>query len=152
MIALLQRVTEASVTVEGSVIGEIGPGTLALIGVEAGDTSAQADRMLERIIAWRMFSDGSGRMNLNLTQAGGSLLLVPQFTLAANTDAGHRPSFSKAAAPALGEQLFDYLLVKAKQTLDGVASGRFGAHMSVRLINDGPVTFRLRVPPPPSSA
>ena len=151
MIALLQRVSEASVAVDGQVVGEIGPGTLALVGVENGDTEAQADRLLERIIAWRMFSDESGRMNLNLNQVGGSLLLVSQFTLAANTDCGHRPSFSNAAAPDLGKKLFDYLLANAKQNLEAVASGRFGAHMKVRLVNDGPVTFRLRVAPPSST-
>jgi D-tyrosyl-tRNA(Tyr) deacylase len=148
MIALLQRVSEADVQVNGNVIGGIGTGTLALVGVERGDTEAQADRLLERIIAWRMFPDESGRMNLDLVQTGGNLLLVPQFTLAADTASGHRPSFAHAAPPAEGQRLFNYLLERAGRNLENVASGQFGAHMSVRLVNDGPVTFHLRVAPP----
>ena len=154
MIALLQRVSEASVLVNdelaGDVItGEIGKGILALIGVEKGDETAQADRLLERILSYRMFEDVPGKMNLNLTQANGNLLLVPQFTLAANTNKGNRASFTSAAAPDDGRRLFDYMLERARSTLGQCETGKFGAHMKVSLINDGPVTFRLRVPPQP---
>ncbi len=156
MIALLQRVSEASVLVNekssndevfGEVTGAIGAGILALIAVEKGDTQAQADRLLQRILAYRMFEDENGRMNLSLLQTGGQLLLVSQFTLAANTNSGNRPSFAPAAEPAEGERLFDYLLKSARHELGEVPSGRFGAYMQVRLVNDGPVTFNLRVPP-----
>jgi len=163
MIALLQRVSEASVLVnenslnngenssntgfKGVITGEIGAGILALIAVEKGDTEAQADRLLQRILAYRIFEDDSGRMNLNLLQTGGQLLLVSQFTLAADTNSGNRPSFTPAAEPATGKRLFDYLLESARRELGQVPSGRFGAYMEVRLINDGPVTFNLRVPP-----
>jgi D-tyrosyl-tRNA(Tyr) deacylase len=157
MIALLQRVSEASVLVNENssntesgreVTGAIGAGILALIAVEKGDTKAQADRLLQRILAYRIFEDGSGRMNLNLLQAGGQLLLVSQFTLAADTNSGNRPSFTPAAEPAEGRRLFNYLLESARSELGEVPSGRFGAYMEVRLVNDGPVTFNLRVPPP----
>ena len=153
MIALLQRVSEASVLVNEnssnpSLSGKIGAGILALIAVERGDTEAQADRLLQRILAYRIFDDENGRMNLNLRQAGGQLLLVSQFTLAANTNSGNRPSFTPAADPAEGKRLFDYLLDNARRELGEVPSGRFGAHMKVSLVNDGPVTFSLRVPPP----
>ncbi len=152
MIALLQRVSEASVTVNDGeqerVSGSIGPGMLALIGVERGDTHAQADRLLERMLAYRLFPDDSDRMNLDLRQVDGELLLVSQFTLAADTDAGNRPSFSSAAPPDQGRELFDYLVDQARQTLGACPTGEFGAHMRVQLVNDGPVTFRLRVPPP----
>jgi len=157
MIALLQRVSEASVLVNENssnakpgrqVTGAIGAGILALVAVEKGDTEAQADRLLQRILAYRIFEDDSGRMNLNLRQTGGQLLLVSQFTLAANTNSGNRPSFTPAAEPAEGRRLFDYLLESARDELGEVPSGRFGAHMQVRLVNDGPVTFNLRVPPP----
>jgi D-tyrosyl-tRNA(Tyr) deacylase len=157
MIALLQRVSEASVLVNENssntnpgreVTGTIGAGILALVAVEKGDTEAQADRLLQRILAYRIFEDDSGRMNLNLMQTGGQLLLVPQFTLAANTNSGNRPSFTPAAEPAEGRRLFDYLLEAARSELGVVPSGRFGAYMQVSLINDGPVTFNLRVPPP----
>ncbi len=123
-------------------------GILALVAVEKGDTEAQADRLLQRILAYRIFEDDSGRMNLNLLQTGGQLLLVSQFTLAANTNSGNRPSFTPAAEPAEGRRLFDYLLESARNELGEVPSGRFGAHMEVSLVNDGPVTFSLRVPPP----
>ena len=151
MIALLQRVSEASVLVNeefsGDVItGEIGPGILALIGVEKGDKKAQADRLLDRILSYRIFEDQPGRMNLNLLQAGGELLLVPQFTLAANTNKGNRASFTSAAPPEEGKRLFDYLLGLANSRLGKCETGRFGAHMKVSLINDGPVTFWLQVP------
>ena len=153
MIALLQRVSEASVLVNEnssnpSLSGEIGAGILALIAVERGDSEAQADRLLQRILAYRIFDDENGRMNLNLRQAGGQLLLVSQFTLAANTNSGNRPSFTPAADPAEGKRLFDYLLDNARRELGEVPSGCFGAHMKVSLVNDGPVTFNLRVPPP----
>jgi len=156
MIALLQRVSEASVLVNenssntklgGEVTGAIGAGILALVAVEKGDTKAQADRLLQRIVAYRIFEDDTGRMNLNLKQTGGQLLLVSQFTLAANTNSGNRPSFTPAAEPAEGKRLFDYLLESARRELGKVPSGRFGAHMKVSLVNDGPVTFHLRVPP-----
>jgi D-tyrosyl-tRNA(Tyr) deacylase len=153
MIALLQRVAEASVVVNGNspqarVTGAIGRGILAFIAVEKGDTESQSDRLLQRILNYRIFDDGDGRMNLNLRQAGGQLLLVSQFTLAANTDTGNRPSFTQAAEPADGRRLFDYLLEAARRELVDVPAGEFGACMQVSLVNDGPVTFSLRVPPP----
>ena len=148
MIGLLQRVSEASVTVAGEVVGAIGPGLLVLVGVERGDTRGQAERLLERMLGYRVFADSSGRMNHSLVEIGGGLLLVPQFTLAADTGKGMRPSFTPAASPETGEQLFSWLLQQARQRHGVVASGRFGADMQVRLINDGPVTFQLRVPPP----
>jgi D-tyrosyl-tRNA(Tyr) deacylase len=147
MIALLQRVSEAAVHVNGNLVGEIGRGMLALIGVERGDSQQQADRLLERLLAYRIFPDQEGRMNLDLRQAGGGLLLVPQFTLAANTNKGNRPSFTSAAEPAEGERLFGLLVERARDHLADVATGRFGAHMQVALVNDGPVTFWLQVPP-----
>ena len=152
MIALLQRVSEASVVVNensstGDMTGSIGAGILALVAVEKGDSEAQADRLLQRILAYRIFEDESGRMNLNLLQTGGQLLLVSQFTLAANTNKGNRPSFTPAAEPTEGKRLFNYLLETARAQLGDVPTGRFGAHMKVRLVNDGPVTFNLRVPP-----
>ena len=152
MIALLQGGSEASVTVNDDagerVTGAIGPGLLALVGVERGDTRAQADRLLERLLAYRLFPDDAGRMNLDLRQVGGELLLVSQFTLAADTDAGNRPSFSTAAPPEQGRDLFDYLVERARGELGACPTGEFGAHMQVHLVNDGPVTFRLPVPPP----
>lgn len=151
MIALLQRVSEASVTVkdadETRLTGAIGPGLLVLVGVERGDRHAQADRLLERLLSYRVFADDQGRMNLNLRQAGGELLLVSQFTLVADTSKGNRPGFSSAAAPELGRELFDYLLDRARSELGRCESGVFGAHMQVSLVNDGPVTFQLRVAP-----
>jgi len=152
MIALLQRVSEASVLVNENpsnpvVTGAIGPGILALVAVEKGDTKIQADRLLQRILAYRIFEDENGRMNLNLLQTGGQLLLVSQFTLAADTNSGNRPSFTPAAVPAEGKRLFDYLLESARRELGEVPCGRFGAHMKVSLVNDGPVTFSLRVAP-----
>jgi D-tyrosyl-tRNA(Tyr) deacylase len=157
MIALLQRVSEACVMVKNgssktTLTGTIGAGILALVAVEKGDQKAQADRLLQRILAYRMFDDENGRMNLNLLQAGGQLLLVSQFTLAADTNSGNRPSFTPAAEPETGRHLFDYLLESARSALGEVPSGRFGAHMLVRLVNDGPVTFSLRVPPAVESA
>jgi D-tyrosyl-tRNA(Tyr) deacylase len=152
MIALLQRVSEASVVVNDPVAGErlcgaIGQGVLALVGVERGDRRAQADRLLERILAYRMFNDAEGRMNFDLRQTRGELLLVSQFTLAANTNKGNRASFTSAAPPDEGRRLFEYLVGCARRELGNCPTGEFGAHMQVRLVNDGPVTFWLRVPP-----
>jgi len=153
MIALLQRVAEASVVVNGNspqarVTGAIGRGILAFIADEKGDTESQSDRLLQRILNYRIFDDEDGRMNLNLRQADGQLLLVSQFTLAANTNTGNRPSFTQAAEPADGRRLYDYLLEAARRELVDVPTGEFGASMQVSLVNDGPVTFSLRVPPP----
>ena len=128
-------------------VGQISKGILALVGVEKGDSEAQADRLLERLLAYRVFPDGEGRMNLDLRQAGGDLLLVSQFTLAANTRKGNRASFTSAAAPDEGERLFDYFVDRARSVMPGVQTGRFGADMKVQLVNDGPVTFWLQVPP-----
>jgi D-tyrosyl-tRNA(Tyr) deacylase len=147
MIALIQRVAEAEVIVNGERVGAIGKGVLALIGVERHDAERQADRLLQRVLAYRIFPDAGGRMNLDLRQAGGGLLLVPQFTLAANTRKGNRPSFTSAAEPGEGERLFRYLAAQAAGQLGEVATGRFGADMQVRLVNDGPVTFWLQVEP-----
>ena len=147
MIALLQRVTHAQVTVVEEIVGAIGPGLLVLIGVERSDGTAQADRLLERLLGYRVFADAVGKMNLSLRETGGGLLLVPQFTLAADTRKGLRPSFTPAAPPVEGERLFGYLLAQAQRSHAPVASGRFGAHMHVSLSNEGPVTFWLRTAP-----
>ena len=144
MIGLLQRVTEARVDVSGETIAAIGPGLMVLIGVERNDAEANADRLIERILGYRIFSDTAGKMNLSLRDIQGDLLLVPQFTLPADTAKGMRPSFTPAADPALGEQLFNYLLEKARASHAVVQNGRFGAEMQVRLTNDGPVTFWLQ--------
>jgi len=143
MIALLQRVTEGRVCVEGRVIGEIGVGLLVLIGVVRGDDSEAAQRVLERVLNYRVFADEAGRMNLSLREIQGGLLLVPQFTLAADTQRGNRPGFSLAAPPALAAVLFNEILQQARSQHAPVAAGRFGAHMQVSLVNDGPVTFWL---------
>lgn len=143
MIALLQRVSQARVSVDGETIGEIGQGIVAFIAVEREDTEAKADRLLERILGYRLFADDSGKMNLSVSERGGGLLLVSQFTLAADTTKGHRPSFTPAADPQLGEHLFNYLVGQAYVKHASVATGRFGAAMQVSLINDGPVTFWL---------
>jgi D-tyrosyl-tRNA(Tyr) deacylase len=149
MIGLLQRVTDAQVSVQGSVVGRIGAGLLVLLAVEPMDTEAQADRLVERLVGYRVFEDADGRMNLSLGDTGGGLLLVPQFTLAANTGKGLRPSFTGAAPPELGQRLFDYAASRARSLLgDRVATGRFGAHMRVSLTNDGPVTFWLQASVP----
>ncbi len=145
MIGLLQRVTQAQVQVAGETVGAIGSGLLVLVGVERGDGEAQVRRLLERLLGYRVFSDDQGRMNLSLRDVKGGLLLVPQFTLAADTRKGARPSFTPAAAPEEGERLFDYLLAQAQASYSDVACGRFGAHMQVSLTNDGPVTFWLQV-------
>lgn len=143
MIALIQRVTGASVRLDDRVCAEIGPGLLALIGVVRGDDSARAARLLQRLLDYRVFADAAGRMNLCLRQTGGGLLLVPQFTLAADTSSGNRPGFSGALEPAQAAVLFDYVVAVARAAHGMVASGVFGAHMQVALVNDGPVTFWL---------
>ncbi|MEZ5626147.1 D-aminoacyl-tRNA deacylase [Denitromonas sp.] len=143
MIALIQRVTHADVVVDGDCIGRIGPGLLALIGVEPADGPRNVQRMVERLLGYRVFQDADDRMNLSLQDVGGGLLLVPQFTLAADTRKGTRPGFSTAAPPALAEQLFDALVTEARARHATVETGRFGAEMHVSLTNHGPVTFRL---------
>ena len=148
MIALIQRVTHASVVVDGETIGAIDTGILALIGVEKTDTEAEAERLLERILGYRIFADADDKMNLSLSDVNGGLLLVPQFTLAASTSKGMRPSFSSAAEPAEGQRLFDYLQQQARRQHEPVVAGHFGADMKVSLTNDGPVTFWLQVPSP----
>ncbi len=147
MIGLLQRVDTAQVAVDGTVIAAIQRGLLVLVGVEAGDGKGEADRLLERLLGYRVFPDADGKMNLSLRDTGGGLLLVPQFTLAADTGGGARPSLSPAAAPDIGRALFEYMLGRAQGAHAQVAAGRFGAEMKVALINDGPVTFWLRVAP-----
>ncbi len=147
MIGLLQRVSEASVRVDGEVIGAIERGLMVLVGVERDDGEAQAERLLERLLGYRVFPDDDDKMNRSLRDIEGGLLLVPQFTLPADTRKGMRPSFTPAAAPGEGERLFNLLLDSARRSHGKVASGRFGADMQVSLINDGPVTFWLQVPP-----
>ena len=145
MLSLIQRVTSASVAVDDAVVGAIGPGLLVLVAVEPGDGESQFQRMAERLLGYRVFDDGSGRMNRSLAETGGGLLLVSQFTLAADTRSGMRPSFSTAAPPAEAERGFDRLLELCRQMhVPGVETGRFGAHMVISLVNDGPVTFLLR--------
>lgn len=143
MKALIQRVTRASVEVEGRRVGAIDRGMLALIGVERHDDEGHADKLLHKLLHYRMFADAAGKMNLDLQQVGGGLLLVSQFTLAADTRKGLRPGFSSAAAPDEGEQLYAYLLERAKARWPKVACGEFGANMQISLINDGPATFLL---------
>ncbi|MFU8838946.1 MAG: D-aminoacyl-tRNA deacylase [Thiohalomonadaceae bacterium] len=143
MIGLLQRVSSASVTVDGQTTGQIGRGLLVLVGVEREDREPQAERLLQRILSYRVFPDAEGKMNLSLRDIQGGLLLVPQFTLPADTRKGNRPSFTPAAPPAQGEALFNHLLERAQNDHDIVASGVFGADMQVALVNDGPVTFWL---------
>ncbi len=147
MIALLQRVTQAEVAVEGASIAHIDAGLLCFIGVERGDTEREAERLLERLLGYRVFADSAGRMNLCLTETGGSLLLVPQFTLAADTRKGARPSFTPAAAPEQGRELFAYCCAQAQRRHARVACGQFAAEMQVTLTNDGPATFWLQVAP-----
>ena len=145
MLALIQRVTSASVAVDGAVVGAIGAGLLALVAVEPGDTDALIQRMAERLLGYRVFADAEGKMNRSLADSGGGLLLVSQFTLAADTRSGMRPSFTTAAPPAEAERGFDRLVEVCRQRhAPGVETGRFGAHMVVSLVNDGPVTFLLR--------
>jgi D-aminoacyl-tRNA deacylase len=143
VIALIQRVTNAQVTVSGQVIGEIEHGICALIGIEKSDTEANAERLFQRILGYRIFSDENDKMNLGLSDIKGGLLLVPQFTLAADTKSGKRPSFSTAAPPAQGQTLFSYFIEQAKNSYPYVETGKFGADMQVSLCNDGPVTFWL---------
>ncbi len=147
MIALIQRVTHASVTVESNTIGQINKGLLALIGVERGDGPDQVARLAERLCGYRVFADSDGKMNLNVVDFEGELLLVPQFTLAANTGKGMRPSFSSAAPPEDGERLFNYFVEEMMRKGPVIQTGKFGADMQVSLTNDGPVTFWLQVPP-----
>lgn len=144
MIGLLQRVSEAAVRVEGETLAEIGPGLLVLIGVEKDDDERRAGRLLERLLGYRVFEDGQGRMNRSLRDTGGGLLLVPQFTLVADTRRGSRPGFSDAASPAQAARLFAYLAERAQAAHPEVGVGRFAADMAVSLTNRGPVTFWLR--------
>jgi D-tyrosyl-tRNA(Tyr) deacylase len=149
MIALIQRVARAEVTVAGETVGAIGAGLLVLLGVERGDREREAGRLCERVLGYRVFTDAEGRMNRALVETGGGLLVVPQFTLAADTTRGTRASFTPAAPPALGEALYEHFLTAARARHAAVESGRFGADMQVALVNDGPVTFWLHVAPPP---
>lgn len=143
MKALIQRVSSADVKVNSETIGEISRGILVLLGVEKDDTEARADKLLKKILGYRIFPDDDGKMNLNLEQINGELLVVSQFTLVADTQKGLRPSFSSGASPDLGERLYNYFLEQSKSTGVTVSSGRFGADMKVSLCNDGPVTFWL---------
>lgn len=145
MITVLQRVSKAQVTVEGSSIAAIGRGIMALVAVEKGDGQAEVEKIAQRILNYRMFADGNGMTNLNVADIGGSLLLVPQFTLAADTSSGNRPGFSAAADRGVAAKLFSQLVATAKAGTVAVAAGVFGADMQVELVNDGPVTFILKV-------
>lgn len=147
MLALVQRVSEACVTIDRRVAGEIGAGLLVLVCAERGDTEDQADRLLAKLLKLRIFSDEAGKMNRSVQDIGGGLLLVSQFTLAADTSGGNRPSFTQAAAPDEGRRLYDHLVARARAAHPVVQTGRFAADMKVRLINDGPVTIPLRVAP-----
>ena len=143
MIALIQRVLEARVDVDDECVGRIGPGLLALVAVEPGDDESRTQRMCERLLGYRVFADDAGKMNRSLAETGGGLLLVSQFTLAADTAKGMRASFTRAAPPELGRELFERLIAHCRARHPVVETGRFGAHMRVSLVNDGPVTFRL---------
>jgi D-tyrosyl-tRNA(Tyr) deacylase len=143
MIALIQRVSQAEVVVDGERVGRIGAGLLALVAIEPEDGEPQAARMVERLLGYRVFADADGRMNRSLVETGGGLLLVSQFTLAADTRKGMRPSFTSAASPDTGRRWFERLVELARSRHSPVETGRFGAHMQVSLVNDGPVTFRL---------
>ena len=147
MISVLQRVREARVEVDGEVIGAIGAGLLVLLCAERGDTDAEADKLLAKLLKLRIFSDDAGKMNRSVQDVGGGLLLVSQFTLAADTQGGNRPSFTQAAAPEEGRRLYDYFVLAARAAHPVVHTGRFAADMQVHLINDGPVTVPLRMPP-----
>ena len=147
MIALLQRVQQASVETEGKTISRIGQGVLVFLGVERNDATPQVQRMAQRILAYRMFSDEQGKMNLDVTQTSGEILLISQFTLAADTNSGNRPSFTPAAPPEEGRRLFDEFTATLESLYPHVYTGRFGAHMKISLVNDGPVTFWLQVKP-----
>lgn len=152
MIALLQRVSHASVVVDGVTVGAIGAGLMVLLCAERGDSEKQADALLAKLLAYRVFSDDAGKMNRSVSDVGGGLLLVPQFTLAADTQSGTRPSFTPAAAPEDGRRLFDYFVRQAGNAHPLVQTGQFGADMKVSLTNDGPVTFWLQVKPPLAKA
>jgi len=147
MIGLLQRVSEARVDVDGATLGRIGPGLLVLVCAERGDTEAEADRLLAKLLKLRIFTDDAGKMNHSVQDVGGGLLLVSQFTLAADTRGGNRPSFTGAAAPDEGRRLYDYFVAQARAQHPVVETGRFAADMKVHLVNDGPVTIPLRIPP-----
>lgn len=147
MIALIQRVSRAEVRIAGEPVASIGAGLLALIGVAKGDDAATAARLLERLLSYRVFADSAGRMNRSLRDTGGALLLVPQFTLVADTDQGTRAGFSTAASPADARGLFEQLLARARGSYAHVSAGVFGADMQVSLTNEGPVTFWLETPP-----
>ena len=147
MISVLQRVREARVDVDGQTVGAIGAGLLVLVCAERGDTDAEADKLLAKILKLRIFSDAAGKMNQSVQDIGGGLLLVSQFTLAADTTGGNRPSFTQAAAPDEGRRLYDYVVAQARKVHPKVATGQFAADMQVYLVNDGPVTIPLRMPP-----
>lgn len=147
MISVLQRVREARVEVNGQTVGAIGAGLLVLVCAERGDTEMEADKLLAKILKLRIFSDAAGKMNQSVQDTGGGLLLVSQFTLAADTTGGNRPSFTQAAAPDEGRRLYDYVVAQARKAHPKVATGQFAADMQVHLINDGPVTIPLRIPP-----
>lgn len=147
MIALLQRVSEASVRVDSEIVGSIDAGLMVLLCAERGDSEKEAEALLKRLLNYRVFYDENGKMNLSVTSVNGGLLLVPQFTLAADTKSGTRPSFSPAASPAEGKRLFDYFVQQARSQHPLVETGRFGADMKVALVNDGPVTFWLQSKP-----
>jgi D-tyrosyl-tRNA(Tyr) deacylase len=149
MIALIQRVARASVRVADKVVGEVGRGLLVFVCAERGDEDSQADALLAKVLACRVFADEAGRMNLSVVDVDGGLLLVPQFTLAADTRSGTRPSFSPAAPPELGQRLFERFAAAARGLREDVQTGEYGAHMQVELVNDGPVTIWLQVPPTP---
>ncbi len=144
MIVLIQRVTEAEVTVHGEITGKIGPGILALVAAQPDDSPQKLEKMAEKLLNYRIFGDKDGKMNLSLRDVGGGLLLVSQFTLAADTGSSLRPSFSSAASPAIAEPLFEQFVEMCRNRHAGVETGRFRAHMEVRLVNDGPVTFLLQ--------
>ncbi len=148
MISLLQRVREARVEVEGRVTGRIGSGLLVLVCAEQGDAEAEADRLLVKLLRLRIFSDEAGKMNRSVQDVGGALLIVSQFTLAADTRGGNRPSFTQAAAPQEGRRLYDYFVDRARAAHPDVQTGEFAADMQVHLVNDGPVTIPLRIAPP----
>ena len=145
MQAVIQRVTEARVTVDGQVIGAIGPGLLVLLCAERGDSDAEADKLLAKLLKLRIFSDAAGKMNLSVQDVAGGLLIVSQFTLAADTSGGNRPSFTQAAPPDEGRRLYDYFVAQARAAHREVATGEYAADMKVELVNDGPVTIPLRV-------
>jgi len=147
VISVLQRVREARVDVDGQTVGAIGAGLLVLVCAERGDTEAEANKLLAKLLKLRIFSDDAGKMNKSVQDTGGGLLLVSQFTLAADTTGGNRPSFTQAAAPDEGRRLYDYFVAQARQAHPVVATGQFAADMQVHLVNDGPVTIPLRMPP-----